>query len=49
IGVVEVTATMTAVDNGGLGDQIRIAPRDRKRVLHGKVVGPGRVEVTYEQ
>jgi flagella basal body P-ring formation protein FlgA len=49
IGVVEVTATMTAVDNGGLGDQIRIAHRDRKRVLHGKVVGPGRVEVTYEQ
>ena len=49
IGVVEVTATMTAVDNGGLGDQIRIAHRDRKRVLHATVVGPGRVEVTYER
>lgn len=49
IGAVEVTATMTAVDNGGLGDQIRIAHRDRKRVLHATVVGPGRVEVTYEQ
>jgi flagella basal body P-ring formation protein FlgA len=36
IGVVEVTATMTAVDNGGLGDQIRIAHRDRKRITrHG--------------
>jgi flagella basal body P-ring formation protein FlgA len=49
IGVVEVTATMTAVDNGGLGDQIRIAHRDRKRVLHATVVGPGRVEVTYDR
>lgn len=49
IGSVEVTATMTAVDNGGLGEQIRIAHRDRKRVLHATVVGPGRVEVTYER
>lgn len=49
IGAVEVTATMTAVDNGGLGEQIRIAHRDRKRVLNAKVVGPGRVEVSYAQ
>lgn len=49
IGSVEVTATMTAIDNGGLGEHIRIAHRDRKRVLNAKVVGPGRVEVTYAQ
>lgn len=49
IGPVEVSATMTAIDNGGLGEQIRIAHRDRKRVLNATVVGPGRVEVTYEQ
>jgi flagella basal body P-ring formation protein FlgA len=49
IGAVEVTATMTALDAGAIGDDIRIAHPDRKRVLHAKVVGPGRVEVVYAQ
>jgi flagella basal body P-ring formation protein FlgA len=49
IGAVEVTASMTAVDAGHLGDAIRIAHRDRKRVLQARVVGPGRVEVRYDR
>jgi flagella basal body P-ring formation protein FlgA len=48
IGRVEVTAAMTAVDAGSLGDSIRVAHRDRKRVLRATVVGPGRVEVIHE-
>jgi len=48
IGAVEVTAAMTAVDGGSIGDEIRMSARDKKRVLRGKVVGPGRVEVSYE-
>lgn len=47
IGGVEVSATMTAVDAGSMGDEIRIAHKDRKRVLQGRIVAPGRVEVVY--
>ncbi len=47
IGGVEVSATMTAVDAGSIGDEIRIAHKDRKRVLQGRIVAPGRVEVVY--
>lgn len=47
IGGVEVSATMTAVDGGSIGDEIRIAHKDRKRVLQAKVIAPGRVEVVY--
>lgn len=49
IGAVEVTAAMTALDAGGLGEEIRIAHADRKRVLRGRIVAPGRVEVAYER
>lgn len=48
IGAVEVTAEMTAIDAGALGDEIRIAHADRKRMLRGRIVGPGRVEVLNE-
>jgi flagella basal body P-ring formation protein FlgA len=49
IGAVEVSAEMTAVDAGAVGDEIRIAHPDRKRVLRARIVGPGRVEVPYEK
>jgi flagella basal body P-ring formation protein FlgA len=49
IGAVEVTAAMTALDAGSLGDEIRIALADRKRTLRGRIVGPGRVEVMNER
>jgi len=49
IGAVEVTASMTAVDAGHVGDAIRIAHRDHKRVLQARVTGPGRVEVLYDR
>lgn len=49
IGAVEVTAAMTAIDGGSIGDEIRIALADRKRVLRGRIVGPGRVEVMNER
>lgn len=49
IGAVEVTAAMTAIDGGSIGDEIRIALADRKRMLRGRIVGPGRVEVMNER
>lgn len=49
IGAVEVSAEMTAVDGGSVGDEIRVAHPDRKRVLRARIVGPGRVEVPYEK
>jgi flagella basal body P-ring formation protein FlgA len=49
IGAVEVTAAMTALDAGSIGDEIRIALADRKRTLRGRIVGPGRVEVMNER
>ena len=49
IGAVEVTAAARAIEAGALGDAIRVSMADRRRVLHGRVVGPGRVEVIHER
>jgi flagella basal body P-ring formation protein FlgA len=49
IGTVEVSAAMTAVDAGAVGDIIRVSNRDTRRVLQARVVGAGRVEVVYER
>lgn len=49
IGSVEVTAAARAIEAGALGEAVRVSMTDRRRVLHGRVVGPGRVEVMYER
>lgn len=47
IGAVEVSAAVTAVDGGAVGDTIRVSNRENRRVLQARVLGPGRVEVLY--
>lgn len=49
IGAVEVTASARAIEAGALGEAIRVSMPDRRRVLQGRIVGPGRVEVMYER
>ncbi len=49
IGAVEVSAAVTAVDAGAVGDTIRVSNRDTRRVMRARVAGPGRVEVMYER
>jgi len=45
IGMVEVSSTFTAVDNGAKDDVIRIVNPETKRTLRARVVGTGLVEV----
>lgn len=49
IGTVEVSAAVTAVDAGAIGDTIRVSNRDTRRVMRARIVGRGQVEVVYER
>jgi flagella basal body P-ring formation protein FlgA len=48
-GAVEVTATMVAADAGNIGDVIRVSNPDSRRVVKGRIVARGRIEVIHEQ
>jgi flagella basal body P-ring formation protein FlgA len=41
----ELAMSGRALDNGGLGDDIRVLNPATSRTIHGKVVGEGKVEV----
>lgn len=45
IGDVRVTGTGFASGSGRLGDTIRVRPPETRRLLTGRIVGPGRVEI----
>lgn len=47
-GAVEVTATMVAADGGNVGDVIRVSNPDSRRVVKGRIVARGRIEVIHE-
>lgn len=49
VGAVEVTATFVASDRGAPGDVIRVVNPETRRVVRGRVVRKGLVEVIYEK
>jgi len=48
IGGVQVTAQLTAVDNGAQGSVVRVVNRDTRREVRARVVRAGVVEVIHE-
>lgn len=48
VGAVRVTATFVAADGGDVGDVIRVSNPDTRRVVKGRIVGKGLIEVIHE-
>jgi flagella basal body P-ring formation protein FlgA len=47
IGSVRITGAAMAQQTGGIGDVIRLVNPDSRRVLRGRIVGKGEVEVMH--
>jgi flagella basal body P-ring formation protein FlgA len=45
VGAVEVTASLVSMQNGQIGDVIRVVNKDSRRELRARVIGEGAVEV----
>lgn len=48
-GAVRVTASFIAADGGEIGDVVRVSNPETRRVIKGRIVGKGRIEVMYEK
>jgi len=48
VGSVAVSMQGIARNSGGLGDEILIGQEHRKQILHGRIIGPGKVTVDGE-